>query len=127
MTQCKDFWAQISSLNKALGALGGAGLAGDPAFSELNKMRGQMLGQFMAGQSLPRINISLKSMGGFSPGVVKLWFDIEAGWFIESRETPGSPPLVRLVDDGTAISILQETISPEDVHSLMTAPSDVDN
>ena len=116
---CGVKWQQIGELDKALGRLSFRGMGvGNPAYDQLNKIRGRVFKQ--VGFKYPREVTLLLKLIGLSPGVVSVWFDIEAGWMSEARTKPGAPPVYKSIPADTGIDILQGKLTHELEASLMT-------
>ena len=116
---CGVYWSQISELTRALNVMGRFGIPADALpFQQLSALRGQLLTR--VGLKFPRATSLLAKLAGLSPGVVKLWHDVESGWLAEGRPTPGSPPIYRYVDDATAMAILKGELTHELEEYLFT-------
>ena len=115
---CGVKWQQIGELDKALGKLRRAGMGpGDPAYDALWGVRGRVFGQ--VGYKFPRSVISLLRLIGLSPGEVRLFFDIEAGWLTQARHGPGQPWAYHYVPDDVAITLLTGGLTHELEDRLM--------
>ena len=75
------------------------------AYKQLYAIRGGMLEQ--VGLKFPRTITQLVKFAMLSPGDMTLWHDIEAGWMVEVREYPGSPPIYHSIGDKAATDILK--------------------
>jgi len=116
---CGVYWQQIHELDRTLGTMERYGItATDPAYQALWEKRGGLLAQ--VGTKVPRDTILLALSFGFSPGIIKLWEDVEAGWMSEARVKPGAPPVYHAVSDEVAMAILKKEITPELEAILMT-------
>lgn len=125
---CGVFYTQLGNVNTAMRALRDLGMAFDsPIMRELNRMRGELLGRFSAGQALPRININLKTLSGLSEGLVRTWFDIETGFFTEGRKTPEDRPVYNPITPAEAFRLLQDDPDVDLAHELMERVPAIDN
>ena len=116
---CGVRWQQIQELDRALGALRRAGLGpGNDVYNALYGIRGRVFGQI--GYKYPRTVTLLAKLLALSPGSVKLWHDIEAGWMTEARKEPAAPPVYKYVPDDVAITILKGQMTHELELELMT-------
>lgn len=110
---------QIHELDRAMATMEKFGI--DPvseAYQALWKQRGKILGQI--GRKVPRDTLLLAWSFGFSPGIIKVWLDVEEGWMAEARVKPKAPPVYRAVSDEVAMAILKEEVTPELEKELMT-------
>ena len=115
---CGVKWQQIGELDRALSALRRAGLGpGFDVYNQLYAIRGRVFGQ--VGFKYPRTVSLLARLLAMSPGSIKLWHDIEAGWMVEAREKTGAPPVYRRVSDDVAVAILKKELTPELEAELM--------
>jgi len=125
---CGVFFTQLNTINSTLRNLERLGLGpGTQAYDEVYKMRGQMLGRFTNGESLPRTNQWLKLIVGLSPGSLRIWFDIESGWFTEGREEPGARPVYNPITTQEAARLLRDNPDVDLAHELMAKRPDIDN
>lgn len=123
---CGVYNNQVNQIEKALQTLRGAGFSEASApFKILQGERTRLLGNL--GIKLPNVISLLARFVGFSPGVIALFMDIEAGFMAEARRTPSSPPVYKLVDGEVAVKILKHDISPELEEYLMTPDVNIDN
>jgi len=117
---------QVSEIDKALNALRGAGidLASSP-FAILERERAKLLSNI--GVKMPRSGNLLVRYVGFSPGVIALFHDNEAGFIVEARTSVQAPPVYHLVPEDMAMRVLKHDISDELEEFLMTPELDIDN
>lgn len=110
---CGVYWQQVNEVERALRTLTRAGLGpGSAAFGELNAVRGKLIRQI--GFKFPRTISTVLKLVGLSPGALTLWHDVEAGWMVEGRRSPGAPPAYHYIDDETAIAVMQRTFTHDD-------------
>lgn len=103
---CGVKWQQIEELDRALRSLTRAGLGpGSDVYNALYKIRGRVFGQI--GYKFPREVSLLLKLVGLSPGEIRLFHDIEAGWLVETRAAPGAPPVRKYVSDDIATTLLK--------------------
>jgi len=123
---CGVYWQQVNEINKALSTMRKYGISEvSPAFQQLSSIRGKLMAQ--VGFKFPRILSLLVKLSGFSPGIIKLWHDGEAGWMSEARTRPGAPPIYKAASDEVAMAILKEEITPELEERLLTPDVAIDN
>lgn len=122
----KVYWDQLREVERALKTMRTFGISMElPGYRELYKIRGELLQSVGLGK--PRIITQLARFIGFSPGTFAVWHDLESGWMSEARAYPGVPPVYHLVDDDTAMDILQGRLTPELEARLLAPPIGVDN
>lgn len=125
---CGVFFKQLNEVNRSINSLMLSGFGpGSSAFQELSKMRGELLGRQAAGQALPRINVNLRTLAGLSEGLVRVWFDIETGFFSEGRESPLARPVYNPITADEAARLLREDPDVDLAHDLMARIPDIDN
>lgn len=125
---CGVFFTQLNAINGAINSLLSGGFGQNTSvMQDLNKMRGELLGRRAAGQALPRINVSIKTITGLSPGLLRIWYEIETGWFTEGREDPDGRPVYNHISDDEAIRLLREDPDVDLAHELMSRVPDIDN
>ena len=115
---CGVYWQQVHEIERALGTMEKFGI--DPASEAYRKLyaeRGKLMKQI--GFKFPRVVNPLATLSGMSPGIIKLWHDIESGWMSEAREQPGAPPVYHMVQDEVAMAILKGELTPELEKELM--------
>jgi len=116
---CGVKWMQVNELDRAMGALQRAGLGpGNPIYNQLFALRGKVFGQI--GFKFPRATSLLKLIPGLSPGSVRVFHDIEAGWLVEARAGPGSGVVRKYVSDQIAIKLIKGEMTHELEEFLMT-------
>lgn len=123
---CGVYWQQVHEIEHALGTMERFGI--DPAseaYRKLSAERGKLMKQI--GFKFPRVVNPMAVLTGMSPGIIKLWHDVESGFMSEARVRPGAPPIYRSVDDEVAMAILKRELTPEQEKVLMTPPVDIDN
>lgn len=119
---CGIYYNQIREVERALSAMRRFGIAETaPAYKQLYAIRGKLLKQ--VGFKFPRITSLLAKLVGLSPGEVRLWHDLEAGWMVEARAGPGAPPIYRSVSDEIAMTILKGELTKE-LEATLMAPDD---
>jgi len=117
---CGVKWQQVQELDRALGSLRRAGLGpGDYAYNELWKIRGRVFGQI--GYKFPRAVTLLLNLVALSPGSIKLFHDVEAGWLVEARAKPGAQVVRRYVSDDIATTLLTGKLTHE-LEEFLMAP-----
>lgn len=110
---------QLNELDRALGALERAGLGpGTGPYDTLAATRTVVSDQI--GYKFPRQVSFMSLFSGLSPGTVRLFHDIEAGWLTEGRAEPGAPVARRYVSDQVAITLLTGKLTHELAEFLMT-------
>lgn len=123
---CGVYWQQIGELEKALGTMTRFGIEEtDPAYQALFAKRGALLAA--VGKKFPRSAIQLRLLPGFSPGVIRLWHDVESGFFTDARVRPGAPPVYRAIPDNIAMAILKRELTHEEFEALLIPDIDIDN
>lgn len=109
---CGIYWQQLHEVERALTTMKRYGIPEEAdAYKMLLGERGKLLAQI--GYKFPRIASGLATVTGLSPGVIRLWHDIESGWMAEARERPEAPPVYRSVPDAVAMAILKKEVTPE--------------
>jgi len=116
---CGVYWQQVHEVERALGTMRKFGI--DPsseAYLSLTQTRVKLMAQI--GVKFPRTVSPLAMLAGMSPGIIKLWHDVESGWMSEGRTRPGAPPVYKSVGDELAMAILKRELAPEQEKFLMT-------
>lgn len=117
---CGVKWQQISELDRALGSLTRAGLGpGSDVYDALYKIRGRVFGQ--VGYKFPREVTLLLKLVGLSPGDIRLFHDIEAGWLVEARAAPNTTPIRKYISDDIATTLLKGGLTHE-LEEFLMAP-----
>ncbi len=112
-------WDEVHKADADLATLRRLGvLETDPAYASLWGARGAALAK--VGTVLPRDTILLAWSFGFSPGIIKVWHDGDAGWVSEARVRPDAPPVYKKVSDEVAVAIIKKEVTPELEKVLMT-------
>ena len=112
-------WDEVHRAEDDLATLTRLGvLETDPVYVRLEAERGAALAK--VGTVLPRDTILLAWSFGFSPGIIKIWHDGDAGWVSEARVKPGAPPVYKKVSDEVAVAIIKKEVTPELEKELMT-------
>ena len=88
------------------------------AYQILAGARIDLLGKM--GIKIPRTILQIVRLVGFSPGIIALWHDVEAGWMTETRARPGALPVYKKASDEVAMAILKHDISDELKKDLFT-------
>jgi len=102
----KAYWTQLNELSKKVHSLKRAGFGPlDFPWEEVYRLRDEIIGKSIG--PFPRSIVQVLRIAGLSPGILALWLDVEAGWMVEAREYEGAPPVYHLVDENTAVEILQ--------------------
>lgn len=109
---CGVYWQQVRQTENALGLLREEGFGpGDPAYDALWRRRGRQLAE--VGYKFPRVPDIMMPTVFLSPQSIRLWHDPEAGWMVEVREKPGTPPMYKSVSDKVAMAVLKKELTPE--------------
>ena len=112
---CQHKWEQISNTSSALGRLSVSPyMRALPGFGELYALRGSIMSQVMG--PFPRVATLFRFIPFLSPGQVRIWFDTEVGWIVEGRASPGAPPVLRSIDQETAMQLLDPEAPEELLH-----------
>jgi len=110
---------QLNELDRALQALERAGLGpGTGPYDTLAATRTGVSEQI--GYKFPRQVPFITGFRGLSPGEIRLFHDIEAGWLVEGRAEPGAPVARRYVPADIAITLLKGELTHELEEYLMT-------
>ncbi len=117
---CGVLWNQINEIDRALRVLKPhLQLPGMfDAYNLLNAQRGKLLAQ--VGLKFPRTILQLLRLTGLSPWSIAVFHDLEAGWLVEARVKPGTPPVYHYVSDAVATQILGGGLTHELEAQLMT-------
>ena len=97
----------------------------DTAYQTLMAKRGALMAS--VGQKFPRTTTALMVISGMSPGIIKLWHDVESGWMSEARVRPGAPPVYKSVSDEIAVAIIKKELTHEQHEQLLIPDVDIDN
>ena len=109
---CGVYWQQLREVERVLGAMEKRGIPfEDPTYQVFWKERGGLLAQ--VGKKFPRKTTLLGVVTGLSPGVIKIWHDVECGWMSEARERRGAHPVYKSVTDEVAFAIIEGKVTPE--------------
>jgi len=116
---CGVYWTQIRELERTLGSLRQFGiLETSDAYRQLNALRGKLMKQ--VGFKFPRALTLVTKLAGLSPGVLKLFHDVESGFMSEARAKPGAPPVYHYMDYELAATILKGELTHEQFEQLVT-------
>lgn len=115
---CAIKWSQINTVSRAISSLRKAGFAPTfPGLKVLEKERAKLLAQ--VGQKFLRITLPIARLPGLSPGVMRVWFDIETGWMAEGRPELKAPPVYHQITAEQAIALLREPPDEKLAHRLL--------
>ena len=116
---CGVYWQQVREIEHALGTMRKFGISELSApYQQLYAVRGKLMAQ--VGVKFPRTISMIAKLIGLSPGIIKLWLDIESGWMSEARAKPGAGPVYHYVTDEMAFAIINREVTPELKKYLMT-------
>ena len=115
---CGIYWQQVHELERAIDIMERYGvLSTDPGYQSVQRQRAAIIAQI--GYKFPRTVTKLAEVSGLSPGIIKLWHDIESGWMSEARVKPGAPPVYKHASDEVAMAILKGELTHELETELM--------
>ncbi len=115
----KAQWDEVHRAERDLATLERLGvLTTDPAYQRLQAERGAALAK--VGTNVSRDTILLALSFGFSPGIIKLWHDGDAGFMSEARVKEGAPPVYHTVSGEEAVAIINRKVDKKLEKRLMT-------
>jgi len=115
-------WNEVHRAEADLATLERLGVStSDPAYLRLQKERGAALAK--VGTTVSRDDILLAWSFGFSPGIIGLWHNGDAGFVSEARVKAGAPPVYHTVSGEEAVAIINRKVSKKLEKRLM-APDD---
>ena len=116
--ECSGVWDKVQNVTKEIAKMRRMGYGSKhPALREMYRQRSIAMNQARLG--LPRVPSLITTRIGFSPGLIRVWYENETGWSLESRDTPTSTPRYRKLDSETAYKLLETDVNPDLVHTLM--------
>ena len=112
-------WDEVHRAEDDLATLERLGVSTtDPAYVKLSKEVGAALAK--VGTVVSRDTLLLAWSFGFSPGIIKIWHDGDAGFVSEARVKAGAPPVYKKVSAEVAAIIIKREVTPELEKELMT-------
>ena len=119
---CGIYWQQVRNIEKTMSGFRQLGYLEDaPVMRELWRQRGALLKR--VGFKFPRTITQIAKVVALSPGEIRLWFDIEAGFMAEARVRPGAAPIYKAVSLEVADKIIKGELTPE-LHNKLFTPED---
>ena len=104
-----------SDLSTIMGALSWG--RRNPLVQLASYVQGLLLGPVL--DHIPRLPGILKVIFGLSPGMVRLWWDCEAGYTLEIRDTMHGVPRYKRLTRAEAFRLRKDPPDPDFVHGLM--------
>jgi len=119
MALLQHTYGAIRNLENELRSLRRAGMgAGNPVYDSLFRARADIYKA--VGLKLPKSVQAIASLVGLSPGIIRVWFDAEEGWFSEARMTPNHTPVYRQISRDTALRLINRDFDHQLEYELMT-------